>query len=213
MQQIPLTASLRQEAGKGFARRLRSQGQVPAVIYGKAGGNTRLSVQAFDLLKVLSQSSGSSALLSLSIGGENDPRLAVLQELQTDSLGKKIQHVDFLEVRPDQELTVDVTLEYEGEARGAAEGGIVSISLYTVPVRGKVADIPDSVSVDISALMIGDSIHVSQLQVPSTVSVEAEDDTLLVSCLRPALELEPEETGEEGEEAAAEDGGAEAASE
>ncbi|MGD9124794.1 MAG: 50S ribosomal protein L25 [Desulfarculaceae bacterium] len=212
MEQIPLSVTRRESTGKGVARKLRSSGQVPAVIYGTGQKAENLTVALNDLEKVLRQVTGSTAFLSLEIEGET-ARTAVLQQLQTDHLGRRLLHVDFYEVRPDQDLTLDVPLSFQGEAEGAGQGGIVTFAAHSVEVKGKVADIPDTVVVDISGLNIGDSLYAQDLGLPERVELVSEDNFQVATCSEPALpEEEPVEEEElEGEEEAAE--GAEESSE
>ena len=204
MEQIPLAATRRQGVGKGAARRLRAEGEVPAVIYGAGKEADNLSVAVRDLEKVLRQVTGSIAFLALKVD-EESPRTAILQQLQADPLGRNFLHVDFYEVKPDQKLTLDVSLVYVGDAKGAAEGGVLSISAHTLTVQGTVGDIPDSIEVDVSELAIDDAIYLRELTMPAGVAAVADDDLMLVAVNPPALpeELEEEEVeGEEGEEGA-----------
>jgi len=201
MQQIPLTATRRADTGKGVARKLRVQGQVPAVIYGAGQIPLSLSVALADLEKVLRQVSGSTAFLSLDISGDKQ-RTAVLQHLQKDYLGRRIMHVDFYEVRTDQELTLEVSLHFTGEAKGVTqEGGILSIGEHTIELKGRVMDIPDSITVDVSGLSIGDSIYAKDLPLPAGVKV-ADKNVLVAACIPPQAEAvaAPAEAAPEGEE-------------
>jgi large subunit ribosomal protein L25 len=212
MRQIPLTVSRREanQIGKGAARKLRAGGAVPAVLYGFSDQAESVAVAVGDLQKVLNQVSGEVAFLALTIEGEPKPRMAMLQELQFDAIGTKFMHVDFLEIKPKQRLTVEVPLELVGEPAGAEEGGILNQAAYSITVHGLVADIPDSIEVDVSALNVNDSISASELALPSGVEAAWEEDFAVASVLRPSLvelpedeeEAEEGEEGEEGEEAA-----------
>ena len=201
MEQIPLTVERREGTGKGAARKLRTKGQVPAVIYGAGEPPLSLTVALADLEKVLRQVSGTTAFLSVDIPGES-PRTAVLQKLQKDHLGRRIMHVDLYQVRADQELVLEVSLQFTGEAKGVSEeGGILSVTEHTIQLRGLVTDIPDSVSVDVSALMIGDSIYAKDLSLPAGVKVASDDHMLVVACTPPS---QAEAAGEAGAEEEAE---------
>jgi large subunit ribosomal protein L25 len=201
MQQIPLTAARREDTGKGVARKLRVQGQIPAVIYGAGQIPLSLSVALTDLEKVLRQVSGSTAFLSLDISGDKK-RTAVLQHLQKDYLGRRIMHVDFYEVRADQELTMEVSLHFTGDAKGVTqESGILSIDAHVIEVKGRVTDIPDSLTVDVSGLAIGDFIYARDLPLPEGVKV-ADKNVLVAACIPPQAEAvaAPAEAAPEGEE-------------
>ncbi len=201
MQQIPLAVARREETGKGAARRLRARGMIPAVIYGTREQAESLAVAVADLQKVLSQVVGEVAFLELKVEGESSPRMAMLQDLQLDQVGRKFRHVDFLEIRPDKKLSLEVYLELTGQPKAAEEGGILNQMAYTITVKGLVADIPDSISVDVSHLEVGDSLMASEVPLPEGVEPAWEEDFAVASCLRPALvELPEEEEAEEGEE-------------
>ncbi len=205
MQQIPLAASRRQQTGKGYARKMRAQDMIPAVIYSGGQPAEMLAVARNQLEKVLRQAGASTAFLALSVD-DAEPRTALLKELQTDHLGRKLLHVDFYEVRPDQELSIEVPLSFEGEAKGAESGGMISIATHKITLKGRAADLPDSVVVDLSDLEVGESIHLRELPLPEGVQALGDDDLAIVSCYMPAVveEEEPEEGEEaEGEAAAA----------
>lgn len=218
MQQIPLAVSRREETGKGAARRLREKGMIPAVIYGTQEKAESLAVAVADMKKVLSQVAGSVAFLELKVEGDSTPRMAMLQELQMDQVGRKFRHVDFLEIRPDKKLSLEVYLDMVGEPAGLSEGGILNQAAYTIMVNGLVADIPDSISVDVSRLNVGDSMMAGEVSLPSGVEPAWEEDFAVASCIRPSVVALPEdeeelEEGEEGEEGAGAEEAGEAAAE
>ena len=206
MQQIPLSVTRRQGAGKSLARKLRAAGSVPAVIYGAGREAESLSIALGDLEKLLRQVSGQTAFLSLLIDDET-PRMAVIRDIQTDYLGQKPVHVDFYEVKADQELTLDVSIEFIGTPKGSEEGGLLDVQNHTVSVQGTVTSIPESLQLDVSELDIGDTIHASELELPEDVSLAIDSGVVIASCYIPAVtvEEEPEEELEEGEEAEGEE--------
>ena len=209
MRQIALAVSRREDTGKSAARKLRRRGFIPAVIYGTRPQAENLAVAVSDLQKVLAQVTGSVAFLSLEVEGESAPRMAMLQEVQLDQIGRRYLHVDFLEIHPEKELTVEVPLELEGEAAGVKAGGMLNQLAYTLTVRGLVADIPDTIVVDVSGLEVGDTLTASQVPLPEKVEPAWDEDFPVATCLKPmAAEVAGEEEGEEaegeaGEEAAA----------
>jgi large subunit ribosomal protein L25 len=202
MQQIPLAVTPRETTGKGAARKLRAAGLAPAVIYGVGDKAQNLTVAVHDLEKIIAQTVGGTAFVSLSVEGEGNPRMAVLQEVQKDHLGRKLRHVDFLEIRPDQELTLEIPLEMTGVPKGAESGGMLSVSAYSLTIRGLVANIPDALSVDVSDLDVGDSLYAEDVELPESVSHASGDNFLLASCQMPAVVELPEDEveGEEEEE-------------
>jgi large subunit ribosomal protein L25 len=185
MEQIPLAANLRTGVGKSVTRKLRAAEQIPAVLYGAGQPATSLTVAMADLHKLFRQVSGDTAFLSLKIE-DQDPRLALMQEVQHDSLGRKILHLDFLELRPGQQVTRDIPREFKGQPKGVAMGGDLHLSVHKVALRGAIADIPAGLSVDISSLEAGQALHVNDLPLPAGVSVVSEKNFALVSVSAPA---------------------------
>ncbi|MCB2188108.1 MAG: 50S ribosomal protein L25 [Deltaproteobacteria bacterium] len=200
MQQIALSGESRATSGKGPARRMRVEGMIPAVVYGGGHQPQSLSIPQRDLEKVLRQVTGDTAFVSLSIEGQT-PKMALIKDLQLDSMGKRVLHADFYEISPDQELTVDVTIELTGEAKGVELGGVVSQQAHSVAVTGRVADIPDTLTVDISELDLNQTLHSDQLVLPAGVSLATEENFAIVICSLVMERAEEEEEGEEGEEA------------
>lgn len=202
MQQIPLSAAIRQETGKGAVRKLRVRGQIPAVLYGGEASARPLSVALGDLQKVLRQVSGPTAFLALDLG-EGQPRTALVKDLQLDHLGSKVLHVDFQEVRADQRLVVDVTVEFQGQPKGSEEGGILEISNHTVSVEGTPADIPDLLEVEVSELGLHEAVRVADLTLPPGVKVvQMQPEDMLANVVLPKLEIVEEEEELEEEEGA-----------
>jgi large subunit ribosomal protein L25 len=185
MQQIPLNATRREGLGKGVSRQLRAVGQVPAVIYSAGQPALSLAVAATDLEKVLRQVSGDLAFLALTVD-QDAPRMALLKELSHDNMGRRMMHVDFYEVRPDQKMTVEVPLEFTGEAKGINLGGVLNVAVHNVSLRGLLQDLPGSLTVDVTGLELGMSIHVADLPLPAGVEALLEDSSLIVACAAPA---------------------------
>ncbi|MFH1035710.1 MAG: 50S ribosomal protein L25 [Pseudomonadota bacterium] len=196
MEQIPLSAVIREGSGKSVTRKLRAVGQLPAIIYSAGHPAEMLTVAMLDLEKVLRQVTGDTAFLSLKIG-DAAPRMAVLRELQSDYMGRKFLHADFYEVKADQEITLDVPLEFTGTAKGAGLGGVLTTAIHSVKLRGRMADLPDSITVDVSELGLGEGIHLAELTMPAGVQAVFEENDLVVHCVEP---IEPEAEGEAGEE-------------
>jgi large subunit ribosomal protein L25 len=221
MEQVSLRAEPRQESGSRESRRLRAEGAVPAVLYGRGLGNFPLSVNRRELYAALHTESGTNALINLEVG--SDKYLTVARELQRHPVRGEVMHLDFINISLDEAITAEVGIEYVGEPEGTKEGGIVETIRASVMISALPLDIPSSVEVDISALEVGDTLTAADLPVIEGVEYLEEEESPLVTVIIPRIveetvaEVELDEDGmpievaegEEGEEAAA-DGAASA---
>jgi len=215
MSDATLIAQKRTETGSGVARRLRRAGRVPAVVYGLDAGTVSVTVPAHELDHILHSASGSNTLITLK--GDDGDQLALARQIHRHPVRGTLIHVDFIRVRADQAIQAEVTITFTGEAEGVREGGILEQSLFTLTVEALPRDIPNAIEHDITPLVIGDSIHVSDLSVPSAVTIVTDPETAVAHISQPRVVEEEAPEGEEGEaaeggEAAAESGEAPAAS-
>ena len=201
-----LIAQKRTETGDGPAKRLRAAGRVPAVVYGLDAGTVSVSVPERELDHILHSASGSNTLITLKVDEGN--QLALARQVHRHPVRGTVLHVDFIRVRADVKIEAEVSIQFVGEAEGVRGGGLFEQSLFSLTVEALPGDIPNAFEHDISALVIGDSIHVSDLQVPAGVTVLQEGDAVVAHISQPRTAEEAGE-GVEGEEAAVE-GGAEA---
>src|SRR5437588_2232846 len=209
MAEKKLMANLRDGGGKGSARKIRAQGVVPATEYGHGRERVKVAIDDRDLYHVLHTEAGANVLVDLQIG--KDRHLAMPREIQRDHIRGRFLHVDFLVVRRDEKITVDVPVHLVGESHGVKEGGVVEHHLWDLKVECLPTDVPQSIEADITRLGIGDTLSVAQIQVPSGVTVLTSLEETIVSVVPPPiLKLEEEEVAEavEGEEAVAEGEGA-----
>ena len=187
---ITLTASTGRIAGSRSSTRMRTDGLVPAVVYGLGRDSVAVSVPWPDLRRALMTEAGLNALITLDVDGQKD--LAIIKDLQRHPIRRNVLHVDFLRVDPDAGVAVEVPLVLVGEAK-----------------KAKPADIPSQIEIDITDLDIGDSITVATLTLPAGVTTDIEDSIQLVLGLATRFSMEDGAT--EGE--AADGAPAEAASE
>lgn len=197
MSEQKLAAELRTEFGKGFARRARAAGQIPAVIYGHGaepihinlpGRATTLAVRV------------ANALLSLEINGED--HLALVKDIQRDPIKQIIEHMDLLTVRQGEKVTVDVPVHVTGEV---APGAVANQEATTVSVEAEATHLPTAVEIDIEGREAGAHVHASDLVLPKGSTLLTEADTLIVNISEAAAtEAEEEAAGEAAEAAAAE---------
>lgn len=212
MSDATLTATPRTDFGSGPARRLRREGEVPAVVYGLDAGTVEVSVNAHDLGRVLAGEAGANTLISLSVAGEE--QLTLARQIERHPVRGNLVHVDFIRVSRDTAVTAEVQVHLTGEARGVQDGGVMDQLLFAVTITAKPADIPNAIEVDVTDIELSGQLHVSDLPSIPGVTVEHEADELIAQIIVPRglLEGEGEPTVEgEGEAGAAEAGEAAAA--
>ena len=226
MAEIILHATPRPPQGTRPARRLRSEGKVPGVVYGLGGDPVTLTVDWRELRAALVTEQGLNAVIHLDIDGATTPTL--VKDIQRHKVRRDVLHVDFIRVDLDKTVDVEVQIHLHGEAELVSrEGGVVDQVLTSLHITAKPADIPSELTIDISGLEIGSALRVGDIVLPAgvTTSVDSEDPVVTASRGITEEELESAEAeaaGEvaEGDEAAegagdaaeASEGGGEAAS-
>jgi large subunit ribosomal protein L25 len=190
--QVKLKAEPRTNVGRSAVRKLRARGLIPAVIYGGDNKPQPLQVTARDINAMMSQASGENVLVELEITGEGSSRTALVQEVQHSPVGGDIRHVDFHAISMDQMIQAEVPLEATGTAVGVKTfGGLLEQSLRAVAIECLPANLPDRITVDVSQLNIGDSIHVRDIQFPQGVTPKVQLDLTAFSIVAPVVEEEP----------------------
>jgi large subunit ribosomal protein L25 len=208
MAEITLKADVGRPTGTRVSKRLRAAGRVPGVVYGLDTDPIPVDVEWRDLRQVLTGEAGLNALIDLQFGDKSE--LSIVKSMQRHPVSHMVTHVDFLLIRRDVAISVDVPIILHGEAEEVLkEGGMVDQILTTLTVAAKPADIPNELGIDISELAVGDAIRVGDLTLPSgvTTEVDPEDPVVTASIVQVDVpETEPAE-GEEGEEGAEGEGG------
>ena len=206
------------QLGSRRVRRLRKDGLVPGVLYGK-GHARAIVVGERDLRAALTGRSGLHAIIDVVIEGQTTPHHAVLKDFQRHPIRGTLTHVDFHEVRLDRPIQATVNVQLVGESPGAKQGGVVQQVTRELRVEALPTGIPDHIEADISALEVGDTVRVADLEAIEGVAYLDDPETVLANCSIPRgiTELEEAEAaeGEEGEEGegAAEGEGGEASAE
>jgi large subunit ribosomal protein L25 len=201
-----LTAEVRQDTGKGAARRLRSSGRVPGILYGHGMEPVKLSISGQDLLHLFHTAGGGSTLVDLKVDGST--HLVIPREIQRDHLHGRFIHIDFLAVRRDERITLGVEVHEVGEAPGIRAGGVIEHHLREIEIECLPKDVPETIPVDISNMEIGDLLRVGDIPAPPGVVFLTAEDTPVISVIQPAaLRVEADLTlpGEEAPEAAPEE--------
>ena len=189
--QVKLIAEPRTGVGRSAVRKLKARGVVPAVIYGSKNAPEPLQVSKRDISALLSHSSGENILVELEVAGAAN-RLALVQEVQHAPIGGDVLHVDFHAVSMDEMIEADVPLEPVGTANGVKNfGGLLEQNLRSLSIECLPRDLPDLIKVDVSALNIGDAIHVRELPLPSGVTTRVPADLTAFSVMAPTVAEEP----------------------
>lgn len=191
MEQVKLEVQTRKNTGKESNKKLRAEGLVPAVIYGKDGKAASLQVKSKDIVKALNTEAGRNVILNLEVknNGNGENLLAMVSEIQKDIFQRNIIHVDFLKISLDEKITTKIRIILTGEAPGVKEGGVLDHLLWEVEIETLPLQIPESIEVDISGLKIGNSIHVSDITPPEGVTI-LEEPTEMVVVVHPPRVVE-----------------------
>ena len=179
MAEIKLQATTGRSLGSGPSKRIRAEGKVPGVVYGLDADPIPVTVEWRPLREALTTEAGLNALIDLDIDG--DVALTVVKELQRHPIRGNVLHIDFLRVSADAEITVDVPIVLEGEAKAvASDGGTVDQLLYALSINAKPADIPNEIEVDISGLDFDAPIRVGDLALPAGVTTDVDPEEAVV---------------------------------
>src|SRR5262252_1444635 len=190
--QVKLRAEPRTNVGRSAVRKLKARGIIPAIIYGGKDKPQPLQVTARDIDALMSHASGENVLVELEIAGEKSTRTALVQEVQHSPVSGDIRHVDFHAISMDETIQAEVPLEATGMAIGVKTfGGLLEQSLRALTVECLPANLPDRITVDVSQLNIGDSIHVRDIQFPHGVTPKVQPDLTAFSVVAPVVEEEP----------------------
>jgi large subunit ribosomal protein L25 len=164
-----LKAQLREQSGKGPAHRLRAKGLIPAVCYGRFGKPIHVAVDPEAVKKAIATPMKFNTVLTLELDG-GDKHTVLFKDFEKDPVDGHMLHADFLEVRMDQDVVVNVPVVLTGKPIGVTEGGILQQVSRTLPVQCKPSQIPEKIEVDVSNLKIAESIHISDIKAPEGVS-------------------------------------------
>src|ERR1700704_3857125 len=188
--QAKLIAEPRTALGRSAVRKLKASGSVPAIMYGSKDKPEGLPGSKRDINALLSHAAGENILVELEIAGKS--RLALVQEVQHAPLGGAVLHIDFHAVSQDEVIEADVPLEPMGIANGVKNfGGLLEQNIRALAIECLPKDLPDKLTADVSALNIGDSIHVRDIPLPEGVRTRVQPDLTVFSVMAPTVEEEP----------------------
>jgi large subunit ribosomal protein L25 len=206
MPQLSLAAQVRTDAGKGAARKLRRNDQVPAIFYGPNSQPVMLAVKRVDLKGLLKSASSENVIFQLHIesGQGTESKTVMLKELQTDPVKPVYYHADFYEISMDKEITLNVPVHLVGAPAGVAKGGILQHVKRDLLVSCLPGNLVEFLEVDVVALDIGDAVHVKDLVLPAGMKTAEDGDTTIAVVTAPHVVAEKVEEVVEGEEEKAE---------
>ncbi len=196
-----LNVETRVRTGKGGSRKVRQDGLVPAVVYGKGVEALNLRLDPKALQKAVATEAGWNTLITLKGNGPFDGLVVILKDMQIDAIRRNPMHVDFLAIDLKKTLAVMVPVQPVGKSQGEIEGGTLQLVRHELEVYCLPTNIPTSLEIDVTALNIGEVVHIDELSLPE--GVESQHDvnfTVLTVVGRMAEEVEVGEEGEEGEE-------------
>lgn len=191
-----LKASNRDDLKGSTLKSLRSEGNVPAVIYGKDIPNKPVFVNEIDFIKTI-KVTGKNGIIFLAT--DNGTYEVIAKDLQSEALKGGILHIDFFKVDMKKEMDTNVPIQLVGEAVGVKDGGIIQQTLYEVSIRSLPSNIPESIEVNISNLKIGDSLQVRDLPKGDEYEINNEPEEGIMSILAPTLANEPDEQQEKAD--------------
>lgn len=210
MPDITLVTEKRTDLGSRPSGRLRRQGKVPAVVYGLDTDSVSVTVPARDLQHILAGESGSNTLITLDVDGESVLTLA--RQIHRHPTRGELVHVDFIRISRDIAVSAEIPVHLLGEPTGVRDGGLLEQLLFSLTVEAMPGNIPVSIEIDVTALVIGDQLRVEDLPLPEGVVTYAETDFVIAQVAAPRIATEAVE-GEEGELGEGEAGEGEAAAE
>ncbi|MDZ7664341.1 MAG: 50S ribosomal protein L25 [Desulfotignum sp.] len=200
MDLIKLNATQRTIRGKGAARRIRREKMIPAVVYGPKMTALSVSLDTSEFDKIIRDQGVSGLFLNLKIQGDDtQTKVVMLKELQMDPFGIEYLHADFQQIDMDTQLTVSVPIEIVGTSIGVKDGGgMLQIIRRELEVICKPADTPDKIEIDVTALDIGDAVHVEDIDLGEAVQIPHEVNFTMLTVVPPDMG-EEEEVAEEDE--------------
>jgi large subunit ribosomal protein L25 len=196
-------STMRSKKGKSAVRKLHNEGFIPAVVYGHNITPVVLSLNASEINKMFKAGSHDSEdyrLIKLTIKENDDSqeKMVIVKEMQRHPVNSNILHIDFFAVRMDEKITAPVHIRVIGQAEGVKLGGIMRQIVREIEVKSLPSDIPPHFDIDVSNLNIGDSLHVSDIEVSDNIQVLLDPDAPIVSILAPTIHAEETTTEEEG---------------
>jgi len=206
MEELRMKAETRCGRGKGSARKMRKDGVIPAILYGRDVEPLALSVSEKEWGLLENHAKSTTVIkMDLSDGNAVHERPVMIKDVQRAPVGQRVLHIDFLQVSMERVVQVEVPIHFSGQPVGVIKGGVVEQHLRTVMVESLPGQIPERIDIDISGLDIGDSIHVHEVSLPGVKLLDP-PDVAIVGVTPPQSEKKVEAGASAGEEGAGEKG-------
>ena len=201
MELIELNVKTREGKGKGAARKLRAANAIPAIVYGAKVDPVKLALDTITFDKIIRDNGTTGLFFDLSIDG-GEKKMVMLKEIQMDPFGLKYLHVDFQEIDMDHKVYVTIPVETEGVSAGVKEGGLLQIIRRELEVYCKPSDTPETITIDISSLDIGDAVHVEDIDLGDAIEIPHDVNFTVITIVPPTASsegVEEEDEDAEGE--------------
>jgi large subunit ribosomal protein L25 len=204
-ERVKIEVQQREGRGSADARRLRREGLIPGVLYGRGKSPHPFSVQERDLRRALTGPAGLHAILDVVLDGQKTSHASILKDYQQDVISGRLAHIDLQEVRLDQPIQAQVVIELVGEAAGSIEGGVLSQVTREINVEALPLEVPERIEVDVSPMQMGDTLRLVDVTVQEGVTfLDDPEETVIATVTVPTQIIEPEPEEEEELEEGAE---------
>ena len=206
MERPVLSVRLREGKGKGAAKKLRKNKQLPAIFYGPNAETVMLAVDYPELAHIIRQSTGENIILDLKVQSDSgtESKHAILKDLQVDPIKDTYLHADFYEISMDRKITVDIPIQLINTPIGVTNGGVLQHVKRELAISCLPDKLIDALELDVSGLEIGDSLHVRDIELPEGIVALDEDDMSVAVVAAPTV-VPKEGEEEEVEEKVAEE--------
>lgn len=192
MEQFPLEVNLRNGQGKGYCRRLRTKGLIPAILYEKGGKSIPLEVKADNLIHILHKG-GENAIINLNFP-DSSQAVVILKERQIHPYKNFLLHADFCKISLKEKLTVSVPIELVGTAKGVKEGGTLEQMMWNVEISALPTEIPENIKVNVTDLELNSTLYVKDLEVAQGIEIKSDPELVVLNIVPPKEVAEEEIT-------------------
>lgn len=190
MERVELTVEKRDEMGSGAVGRLRKAKSIPAVVYGKKFTPINVKIDNKNIMVLKKIDYSENTLISLSLKGASEKLSVLIKDFQIHPLTEEVVHIDFINVSLTDKIKVKVPIHLKGESEGVKAGGILESILKDLDIECVPTAIPESIDIDVSALKVGDNIHVSDIKAPAGSKILNPEKDVILSIVVPVAEEE-----------------------